>query len=257
MTPLVKLIGTHLYLPGPAMQGAFKADLAWRIWHFGKWLIGSSIFTFAGRNADKLIFGALLNITTMGLLTIAYVWIGLGQTVITQLLGRVAYPVLSEVRRDRIEDLGRLLRRIQRVIDGVCISGFVAAVLLGPWLVTVLYTEPYHLSGSFVVLLGLGFLCLRFDILTSLLLTMGDSRGMMWLWAQRAAFLILCLTPVYNAFGLTAALVLTALHPLISVPFVLFRLRHTLDRRVYWESAAWCVVILVLGVAITQLFALS
>jgi O-antigen/teichoic acid export membrane protein len=114
VAPLVTTIGSHIALPGPRMRWQIDVEIAWRIWHFGKWLIGSSIFTFVGRNADKLIFGALLNITTMGLLTIAYTWIMAGQLVIQQLLTKVAYPVLSEVKRDSAQDLGRSLGRIHR-----------------------------------------------------------------------------------------------------------------------------------------------
>ncbi len=247
MAPLVTTIGSHVALPGPRMRWQLDTAIAWRIWHFGKWLIGSSIFTFVGRNADKLIFGALLSITTMGLLTIAYTWIMAGQTVIQQLLTKVAYPVLSEIKRGSAQDLGRSLGRIQRWVDLLCVSGFLMAACLGPVLVKTLYTESYHLAGQFMALLGLGFLCLRFEVLSNLLLTLGDSRGMMWLWAQRAAFLVVALPLVYDAWGLAPALSLTALHSLISVPYVLFRLRGHVGRRVQVESVLWICAILLCG----------
>jgi O-antigen/teichoic acid export membrane protein len=247
MGVLVTTAGSHLTLPGPRMRWQVDPDIAWRIWHFGKWLIGSSIFTFVGCNADKLIFGALLNITTMGLLTIAYVWITAAQTVIQQLLIKVAYPVLSEIKRNKAQDLGRSLARIQRLVDLLCVAGGTAAVLLGPLLIEALYTESYHLAGHFMALLGLSLLCLRFEVLSNLLLILGDSRGMMWLWAQRAAFLVVFLPLAYETSGLTAALTLTALHSLISVPYVLIRLRGHVARRVLVENALWLVGILLGG----------
>lgn len=254
---LVKAVGSHMVFPGPAMRWSFDTTIAWRIWHFGKWLIGSSVFTFVGRNADKLIFGALLQITTMGLLTVAYVWISAGQTVIQRMLRQVAYPVLSEIRRDRAQDLGRLLGRIQRLIDVLCIGGFVAVALLGPFLIQTLYTETYHPAGHFMALLGASFLCLRFELLNDLLLTLGDSRGMMWLWVQRAVFLVACLPVAYNTFGLTVALTFAALHSLVSVPFVLLRLRGHLDRRTEVENILWLVAILVIGSGIAVMFPLG
>lgn len=254
--PMVTTIGSHVALPGPRMRWQFDAAIAWRIWHFGKWLIGSSIFTFVGRNADKLLFGALLNITTMGLLTIAYTWIMAGQLVIQQLLSKVAYPVLSEVKRGSAQDLERSLARIQRLVDLLCIAGFVAAVFLGPLLVEALYTDTYRLAGDFMAVLGLGFLCLRFEVLSNLLLTLGDSRGMMWLWAQRAAFLVVALPLVHDALGLVAALTLTALHSLICVPYMLFRLRGHVGRRVQIESALWLCAIMLCGYGLARMLAL-
>lgn len=249
---MVTTVGSHLVLPGPRMRWQFDAEIAWRIWRFGKWLIGSSVFTFLGRNADKLIFAALLNVTTMGLLTIAYTWIAAGQLVIQQLLGKVAYPVLSEVSRDRRDALGTALMRVQRLVDLLCLGGCAGAVLLGPWFVAALYTEAYHAAGNFMALLGLGFLCLRFEVLSQLLLTVGDSRGMMWLWAQRAGVLVLALPLTYQSFGLTAALALTALHALISVPYVLWRLRDHVTGRVIWENALCACAVLLIGVLVAM-----
>lgn len=120
-------------------------------------------------------------------------------------------------------------------------------------MVAVLYTEPYHLAGHFMALLGLGFLCLRFELLSNLLLTLGDSRAMMWFWAQRAAVLIVFLPLVYDAFGLFAALTLTALHSLVSLPFVLFRLRRHMGRRAQVENMLWCVLILLCGYVVVAM----
>ncbi len=251
---LIKAVGSHVFLPGSRMRLAFDRAIAVRIWHFGKWLIGSSIFTFLAQNADKLIFGALLNISTMGLLTIAYVWINAGQMVIQRLVGRVVYPILSEIKREREADLERLLRRVQRGIDVLCVGAFTAAVLLGPILIESLYREEYHTAGGFVTLLALGLLCIRFEVLNNLMLTFADSRGMMWSGGVRAAFLILCLAPCYNAFGLTAALVLTGMHALIAVPLVLYRLRNRLSRALLIENALWMVGILVLGAGLATIY---
>lgn len=254
---LVKMIGSHAILPGPDMRWLWQSEQAWRIWHFGKWLIFSSLFTFVGRNADKLIFGALLGITSMGLLAIAYVWIAAAQTVIQQLLSKVAQPVLNEVRRERADQLGQNLARAQWFVDILCVTACLSVVLLGPWLVSTLYTETYHMAGNFMALLGIALLCLRFELLGNLLMVVGDSKGMMWLWAQRAAFLALCLPLVYNLLGLAAALAFTALHSLVTVPFVLYRLRHVIDARVQRDSLFWLVFILALGVIVVRSFPLA
>jgi hypothetical protein len=130
----------------------------------------------------------------------------------------------------------------------------VVAVGLGPVLVETLYTETYHLSGQFMALLGLGFLCLRFEVLSNLMLTLGDSRGMMWLWAQRAAFLVVALPLVYDALGLGAALIRTALHSLVSVPYLLFRLQGHVGRRMQLENVLWLCAILLCGYLVLAMF---
>jgi hypothetical protein len=143
--------------------------------------------------------------------------------------------------------LPRLLRGVQRWIDALCFTGFAVGALLGPGFVKLLYTETYHVAGYFVSLLSLSFLCLRFEVLNNLLLTLGDGRGMMWLWMQRAAVLILFLPLCYNVFGLSVALVFTAIHPIAVVPFLFFRLRHIMDRRAQLLHLAWVGIVLVMG----------
>lgn len=257
VSSVVKVIGTHTSLPGPRMGWEWDSAIAWRIWHFGKWLIGSSMLNFVAKSADKLILGALLNIVTFGLFTIAVVWITAGTRVIQLLIGRVAYPVINEIKRDRYDELGGMMARIQRLIDMLCLLGFAAAFLLGPFMVKLLYTETYHMSGQILGILSLSMLSLRFELLNRFLLSHGDSRSMMMISLQRAAFLIIFLPLSFNTFGLSAALIVVGLHPLVSVPYLLYRLRNLLDASAIRLSVIWTIGTLLISVVVAQTMVIS
>lgn len=247
-----KSAGSHLFLPGPSMRLIWDAEIADRLWQFGKWLMGSSIFTFFARNADRFILGALLPAGAFGIYVIARIWIDAGQQVIQRLGDQVGFSTIGEVIRDRPADAARLYRKFQTVMDVLCLSAALALFVLGQPLIDLLYTETYAEAGSYLRILALGLLALRFDPLNGLVMNIGNSRAMMGISALRAAALCVSLPLAYDAFGLTGALFAVALSPLASVPLTLWVLRPVLGRQLVLD-AAWVGLILAMAAA-TGLF---
>ena len=168
---------THLVLPGPRMAFEWDPEIAERLWHFGKWLIGSSVLTFVARNADKLLLGGFLGAGLFGIYVISQIWIEAGKTLITRLSEGVAFPVVAEIMRTRPHELPRLYRKVQTAVDLFCVSGFLGALILGPLLVDLLYTSDYSLAGRYLQLMSPSFLMMRYESLRSLILNAGNSRA--------------------------------------------------------------------------------
>lgn len=229
--PVVRVFATHLLFPGPRMALVRDPDISSRLWHYGKWLMGSSSFTFIALNADKFILGALLDASVFGFYTIAQVWIGAGNMVVARLGDQIGFPAISEMIRTRPKEVPRLFRKFQTIIDIVCGGCFVALFFGGQALFDLLYTDTYRTAGTYVAILSLGFLALRFNTLGGLIMGLGNSRSIMITSAVRAITLCITLPLAYRAFDMHGALLAVALNPLVTAPYTLALVTPVLGAR--------------------------
>lgn len=248
------LVSSHLVFPGPRMRLEWDAEIADRLWRFGKYLMGSSTFTFFASNADKIILASLLSAPTFGLYVIAQVWIGATRQLISSLISRVGFAAMGEIIRQRVHDLPRLYWRFQKVIDVICLSGFLFCLFLGQWLIDLLYTSTYSEAGHYLRLMSPALLVLRFEPLGNLLVNLGNSRAMMLISGIRAISLIVLLYPAYLLFGIEGAVVVAVLSPLLTVPYILsLTAPHlgTAQTRVGWAWMGSAVLAMILTLLMT------
>ncbi|MDT8345916.1 MAG: oligosaccharide flippase family protein [Thermohalobaculum sp.] len=217
----------HLIIPGPRMALCWDRRHVAEIWHFGKWLMASSLFGFIAGNGDRLIFGALFSAETFGLYAIAMVWIGAAAAAAGQITGPVTLPALSEVRRERPHDLARVLRRLRRAQDVLFIGSGLALLLGGPALIATLYPAAYAGAGAFVSLLAVSIALMRLRPLSVLLLAGGESRAVTLVSFIACVSLLTLVPAAALCLGDRWAVFLVAINAIWSVP-VLVRLaaRH-------------------------------
>jgi len=216
---LANAILSHLVYPGPRMQLTRDRAIVARLWDYGKFLMASSALTFVASFADRFILAALVDARTYGLYFIAQLWAEVGRLFIIRVADQVGFPAIGEVIRDRPQDVPRTFARFQRVIDVFCLAAFLGALLLGPWLIDLLYTPDYAVAGHYLRLFSITFLMMRFDTMNQLVMNLGNSRAMMWISAMRAAALCLLLPGGYMLFGMDGAVVGVALTPGVTFPY--------------------------------------
>lgn len=249
---IARSLASHQVYPGPRMRLDWDPGIALRIWRYGKWLLGSSAFTFFARQSDKLILAGLLSSTSFGTYTIALIWVDAGRLILGRVAGQVGFSSIGEVVRDRPDDAPRLFRKIQTAMDGLCVAGFLACFFGGPTFVEMLYTEAYAEAGAKLQILGLILLVTRFDQLNHLIMSIGNSRAMMVISGLRAVALCVSLPLSFNAFGLDGALFSVALAPLISMPYALFVLRTVLGRQIVID-VAWAGGIIAIALVLMRI----
>ncbi len=225
------LMATHVFYPGPRMQVIWDAEIANRLWSYGKFLMGSSALTFVGRYADRLMLAGYLGAATFGLYSIALVWIEAGTTLLSRIADRSGFPAIAEVVRNRPHDVARLFRKYQTVIDAACFCAFLGTFLLGEALIRFLYTDIYAEAGGFLQILSVSFLAARFRTVIMLLMNLGDSRAVMIASGIRAVAICVALPVAYAYAGLPAVLLATALTPVAPAPYVIWKLRKDLGPR--------------------------
>lgn len=214
-----KTLGSHFLLSGPPARFGFDRAHFREIFGYGKWLLLASTLGWLVQRGDQMLFGWLFDATAFGLYSIAVIWIFTARNLIEMVQRRVAYPALSELHRDRPQDLTRVYRRIRFVYEAGCLALFLAVVAFAEVIVRILYTDDYADVAHYLRLLSVTILLVPYKLLSTIVLTGGDSRN----------FTIISVAPGLALFGLTplvldwrgadAAILFAALTPMLAIPF--------------------------------------
>jgi len=152
---LTKLLISHW------AAGAHRCRFAWDesaradLLGFGKWIFVSTILFFLAGQADRLIFGRLLSVSTLGVFSIAATLAAIPTQVVWQIGHSILFPALSRVGHEP-----EAMRRVYiRSLRPLLVLGALPVACLaagGPELVEVLYDARYAEAGWMLQILAVG-----------------------------------------------------------------------------------------------------
>ena len=217
---VVRVILAWTLLPGHANRWHLDRSAARELIGFGQWIFLSTVAGFLVQQADKLVLGRFLTMEALGIYNIGFFLASFPLMLGTTLMVRLMIPVYrNSPPRESPASFARL-RRIRGGLGLGLLALMAPLVLLGPWVVGVLYDARYAGAGPVVVLMGLALLpqlvTLAYDRAA---LAAGDSRGFFVVNGVRAAVLVallVVLVPLHGIAGAAAALVAATL---LSYPF--------------------------------------
>jgi O-antigen/teichoic acid export membrane protein len=244
---VVRTAISHLAFEGPRMGFEWDREIAADLWRFGRWVIGSSMLTYVAMNADRLILGGLIDAHDFGLYVIAMLWVQAGVTVLQIITHRVSMSAYSEIRRTAPERLPQAFRKTVMVFDGICLATCLAGILGGAQLITLLYEPRYASSGAYLGMLSFSFLTLRYRQYGALLLSKGDSLGMMYANAIEAAALCLLLPLGFHLGGIWGVLPVVALSRLTAAPLLIMRSAREIKPSIAREVAIAAAILISAG----------
>jgi O-antigen/teichoic acid export membrane protein len=150
-----RLVMSHTVVPGISNRLRWDRNALGQMMSFGRWIFFSTILTFLVGQSDRLIFGKMIPIATLGVYGVA----SMIATMPTLAIGRVAhsvfFPIYSRVHNAG-ERLGGVFARARRpllLVAGWMISGLIGG---GQAAVNLLYDRRYADAGWIVQLLALG-----------------------------------------------------------------------------------------------------
>lgn len=201
----MRLVLTHIVLPGPRMRFWWNKEYVREIVHFGKWINVSSVAAFIGGQSDRLILGFLLPSSLFGVYAIAKLLIETSQAVFDRLSSTLTLPVLSEVIRRDHRDLQDRFYRFRFPFD--CSAPLLGGILLvaGSLIVGVLFDKRYSDAGLMVQILGVGFLIYPSLLIRPVFTANGEPHVAAIVSVIQAAASILCLTLGFLIAGLNGA----------------------------------------------------
>ena len=90
------------------------------LWHFGKWVLGSTILVFLVTQGDDIFVGKVLGLTALGLYQLSYTLSNLPATEITHVVSRVTFPAYSKLQ----DDLPRVRSAYLKVLQFISFLSF-------------------------------------------------------------------------------------------------------------------------------------
>lgn len=212
---LTRMIMAWTVLPGIVNRPRLEPEAMRELIHFGKWMFLSTVAGFLAQNADKLVLGRYLSAHELGLYNIGFFLASFPLMLGTTLVVRLMIPVYRDSPPGDSDANFARLRRIRVMLTAGLLTMMTPLVLLGPWIVELLYDDRYLASGGVVVLIGLALMPQLVTVAYNhAALAKGDSRGFFLVNGAGAVLIVALLAglvPIYGIAGAAAALIVTAI----------------------------------------------
>jgi len=175
----LKTVLSHILFNGPTLSILIDRAYFREIFHFGKWIMISSISGFLLSQGDRALLGLYLNAETLGIYTIGFFLANAIFQVLLKLNGGVFFPYLSSIaRKQEFNDLSEVFYRIRAKIDMILFTITGALMVSGDSLVTFLYDSRYQEAGWILQFLALSILAIIPVTYDQLFLAIGRSKWM-------------------------------------------------------------------------------
>jgi len=150
---LGRTVLSHAWLPGIRNRFRWDREAASTLFTFGKWVFLSTLMGFIASQADRIVFGKLVDMETLGIYAIATLIASTPQQVLRHLALTINFPLYSHTVREG-GDLPHVFRNGRRRL--LLLSGVVCSLMLagGPAIIDLLYQEAYLDAGWMVQLLA-------------------------------------------------------------------------------------------------------
>ncbi len=118
------------------------------LFRFGIHIVGGDVITYMSRNVDNLLVGAVLGPAVLGFYVVGYRILTATQAVLTKITRKMTFPVFSRLQDDP-ERMVRTYNRVTAAAATVILPGYIAAAIVAPELIAVLFGARWQeQSGS-------------------------------------------------------------------------------------------------------------
>lgn len=177
ISTLVKMISSHFLRYGPANRLMIEKDSALEIFHFGKWIFGSTALTFLSMQADRMLIGGFIGVATLGVYSIAVFFGEAARAAVWKINAGILFPILSGVARDSQSSLGEIFYSARLKTDFLGVFPVGALAVVAPSVIQILYDDRYHAAGWMLQLLCIKVgMSIVIETIQSCLFSMGQTK---------------------------------------------------------------------------------
>jgi len=178
----------------------YDVDSARELYHSGRWIFVSTIVTFLSLHGDRLLLGALVPISLLGVYSMAAMLTRLPADIIGRLSHGILFPVLAEAGRLDRKLLENRIKQARTVLIPACMTTCVGIATCGPALFVIAYPTGYRDAVWITPLLAFaGWFSLLQATVDRLLLVLDATRALAVSNALRA---IITLIGAMTGYGL-------------------------------------------------------
>ncbi len=149
----VRTIASHMSWLGTRNRFRWDPEAKREILNFGRWIFGSSVMTFIGKQGDRLLLGHYMGIATLGIYSMA---VFIAEAVVqaaTAVTSGVLYPVFSRLQREEPARFSEVYYRAKLRLDAVTLLPIGGLMMLAQPVVDILFDDRYQSAGWMLQLL--------------------------------------------------------------------------------------------------------
>jgi O-antigen/teichoic acid export membrane protein len=219
-------IFSHLLIPGANNKLELEKKAGWEIFHFGKFIIVSTIAGYFVKQGDRLVLGKYVTLEELAIFTIAYLFGSLSLLLNYQVNSRIIMPLYRQ--RPPVESASNYYQIGRARV--ILIVGFLALTAVmglgGEWLVETLYDPRYHGAGPMLVLLSVAIIpSVIVDGCKEILLANGNSRSFTIFTVVSAVVRMVMLLVFIQQFGIIGAIIAPFLVEFVTYPLLVYYIR--------------------------------
>lgn len=152
---LLDIILGHLFLRGHRHRLCWNVAFAKQIFHFGKWIFWSTIFTFFSGQGLRLIEGNFVSTEILAMITIAGTIAWIFGELIERFMGSILFPTLSRIHREEPHKFASILIRLRSRIMLATTPLFGIVSLASVFIIDLLYDSRYAFAGQVLAILAI------------------------------------------------------------------------------------------------------
>ena len=209
---IIKTFLSHFQLSGHINRFVWDNKASKELFSFGKWIFLSTATTFLAGQADRMILGKLFSLKMLGVYTIAVALSELPKQVISQLGGRVIFPLATHFsNKPRDEFKEKIIKKRWILLGGLA---FVLTLIacFGDWVVIFLYDDRYIDAAGMLPLLALGvWPFVLYSSLDSCLLAIGKAHYKAMGNTAQFLYMLLALPVFFHIAGVVGVIIALSL----------------------------------------------
>lgn len=248
---IARVILGYVVFPGKINKFLWDKSTLIELFHFGKWILITTIIGFLIQNGDKLILGALITPEMLGIYTIAFFMTSAILEMFSKWASSIVLPTLSRVYRENRAEFKNTYYKYSFPYNAACL--FVCGVLInaGYILIEVLYDDRYSAAGLMIHILAISILGSRIVLADQCFVAMGKPKFSAPAKTLQLVTLFGALIPAYRYFGMDGALYVIAGNILLTLPVTWYLLKKlgVLD----WKREVITLPFLALGYGFSML----
>ncbi len=217
ISSFMKLLLSHSKLIAEKCHWCWDKSAVHEIFHFGKWIFLSSILGFLLNQGDRILLGGMIDSQLLGVYTVAFFLANALKDVMSNLIGSVFYPVISEIVRSTPDSLENIYYKIRNKIDFVAFftAGFIFSA--GQQIIGLLYDQRYQDAGWMLEVLALSLVSVGNILAGQCFLAHGKAKLISLLVGVQVIFLYCTVPLIYYFYGWELAIWAIALNPIIGL----------------------------------------
>ena len=209
----------------------YRHQLVWdkaivkEVFHFGRWIVISTMLTYLFLQGDKLFLAGAITATELGIYSIALMLATFPVSVTHSLAAKIIFPFLSSVVHEDRDLLKTRYYKIRTYLDAGTFFCVGILIALAPFIINTLYDPRYAEAGWMLQILafsvvGHSLSSVSIECLSALSITKVN----MWVMMIRTAGLFIGLPIFFKFFGLYGAIWVITLNPLLALPVIYWTL---------------------------------